>query len=284
MAKIITPKISKEEISEAINSIEQAVETGVPQADKPEEPGDKSMHVFRGIVQVMDAMSKVGISKDRTASTGKSGSYKFRGIDDVYNALGSELAKAKICILPQVQSRDVVERKSASGNALFYVTLMVQFVVRSAVDDSWCQIVTMGEAMDSGDKATNKAMSAAYKYAALMAFCIPTEGDNDSENQTHEVRAMTPPDDAIISELNPHMVPVPLLMNGKGSDWMKWGHSLSLVLKGAGTIDELEAWVKFNAAPLDTASKDAPKIYKRLAEIAETRRAEIEAMMGAKGV
>jgi hypothetical protein len=35
-------------------------------------------------------------------------------------------------------------------------------------------------------------MSAAYKYAAMMAFCIPTEGDNDTENQTHEVAAKQP--------------------------------------------------------------------------------------------
>lgn len=46
---------------------------------------------------------------------------------------------------------------------------------------------TFGEAMDSADKATNKAMSAAYKYAALMAFAIPTEGDNDADATTYEV-------------------------------------------------------------------------------------------------
>jgi hypothetical protein len=40
--------------------------------------------------------------------------------------------------------------------------------------------------MDSSDKATNKAMSAAYKYAAFQAFAIPTEGDNDTENNTPE--------------------------------------------------------------------------------------------------
>src|SRR5690606_19364534 len=44
-----------------------------------------------------------------------------------------------------------------------------------------------GEAMDSADKATNKAMSAAYKYAAFQTFCIPTEGDNDADATTHEV-------------------------------------------------------------------------------------------------
>ena len=37
--------------------------------------------------------------------------------------------------------------------------------------------------MDSGDKATNKAMSIAYKYACFQVFCIPTEEmmDPDAE-------------------------------------------------------------------------------------------------------
>jgi hypothetical protein len=44
--------------------------------------------------------------------------------------------------------------------------------------------------MDSGDKSTNKAMSAAYKYACIQSFCIPTEGDNDTENTTHEITSV----------------------------------------------------------------------------------------------
>ena len=43
--------------------------------------------------------------------------------------------------------------------------------------------------MDTADKATNKAMSAAYKYMAMEVFCIPTEGDNDADATTHEVKA-----------------------------------------------------------------------------------------------
>ena len=41
--------------------------------------------------------------------------------------------------------------------------------------------------MDTSDKATNKAMSAAYKYAAFQTFAIPTEADNDADGHTHEV-------------------------------------------------------------------------------------------------
>jgi hypothetical protein len=65
----------------------------------------------------------------------------------------------------------------------------VRFDFVSADDGSMHEVVTFGEAMDSGDKATNKAMSAAYKYACMQAFCIPTEGDNDADAKTHEVAA-----------------------------------------------------------------------------------------------
>lgn len=149
--------------------------------------------VYQAIVNVTQALSKDGIAKSRKNT---SQNYAFRGIDDIYNALASELAKNKLCVLPVVLERGCVERISAKGGALFYVTVEVAFDFVSAEDGSKHQIITHGEAMDSGDKATNKAMSAAYKYAALMAFCIPTEGDNDSENQTHEVRS-TIEDDAI---------------------------------------------------------------------------------------
>ena len=144
----------------------------------------KTMHVYKAIAAVTDALSKEGITKSRK---NQAQGYQFRGIDDIYNALAPELAKNKLCLLPRVLERTCEERQTKSGSTLFYVNVKVAFDFVSAEDGSRHEIVTLGEAMDSGDKATNKAMSAAYKYAALMAFCIPTEGDNDTENQTHEV-------------------------------------------------------------------------------------------------
>lgn len=140
--------------------------------------------VYQAIAAVTAKLAKEGISKDR--KNDQQG-YKFRGIDDVYNALAPFLADAKLCILPCVKSREVVERVNHKGTALFYVTVQVDFAFVSAEDGSEHHVVTYGEAMDSGDKATNKAMSAAYKYAAMQAFCIPTEGDNDADSTTHQV-------------------------------------------------------------------------------------------------
>ena len=150
--------------------------------------GQAVPHVYEAIAQVMARLSKDGIGKDRR---NESQGYAFRGIDDVYNALAPILSDVGLCILPAVKSREVVERATANGRTVFYVNVDVDFAFVSSKDGS-SHIVSMpGEAMDSGDKATNKAMSAAFKYACLQAFCIPTEGDNDADGSTHVV-ASTP--------------------------------------------------------------------------------------------
>lgn len=135
-------------------------------------------HVYQAINAVTSVMASEGLAK---IGRNNAQNYNFRGIDDVYNALARHLAKAKLCILPRVLSRSVTERTSTKGGAVSYVVLDVEFDLISAVDGSKHTIRTMGEAMDSADKATNKAMSAAMKYACLLAFQIPTEGDNDAD-------------------------------------------------------------------------------------------------------
>jgi len=141
-------------------------------------------HVYQAISSVMARLAKEGIGKDRK---NESQGYKFRGIDDVYNALAPLLSESGLCILPKVKSREVIERQTRNGGAVFYVTVDVDFHFVSVKDGSTHVVSMSGEAMDSGDKATNKAMSAAYKYACLQAFCIPTEGDNDADATTHQV-------------------------------------------------------------------------------------------------
>jgi hypothetical protein len=143
------------------------------------------MKVYQAINAVQGELAKIGIAKDGHNSQGAG--YKFRGIDAVYNTIAPLLSKHGLCILPRVLTRQVDERQSKNGGALFYVTVEVEFDFVASEDGSKHTVKTFGEAMDSGDKATNKAMSAAYKYAAFQAFSIPTEGDNDADAHTHEV-------------------------------------------------------------------------------------------------
>lgn len=151
-----------------------------------------SNEVYQAIASVQSELAAEGIAKDRN---NQQQGYKFRGIDDVYNALAPVLAKHGLCILPRILSREVTERQTKNGNALFYVIVEAEFDFVSAKDGSKHTVKTYGEAMDSADKATNKAMSAAYKYAAFQSFCIPTEGDNDADGTTHDVkpRSSQPP-------------------------------------------------------------------------------------------
>ena len=78
------------------------------------------------------------------------------------------------------------------GGVLFYVVVKAEFDFVAIEDDSKHTVTTYGEAMDSGDKATNKAMSIAYKYAAFQAFCIPTEETaQDPDSQVHNPSPQT---------------------------------------------------------------------------------------------
>lgn len=160
------------------------------------------MSVYKAINKVQEALSQAGISKDRR---NQQQGYNFRGIDDVYNVLSPLLAKHGLCILPRMLARQCEERQTAKGGTLFYVTVEAEFDFVCAEDGSKHTVKTFGEAMDSGDKATNKAMSAAYKYAAFQAFAIPTEGDNDADAHTHEVEAsrqQTPDVSAILRSIS----------------------------------------------------------------------------------
>jgi len=142
------------------------------------------MSVYKAILAVAGEMSKQGISKD---GKNQQQGFKFRGIDQVFNALSPALVQHGLVILPRVLSCNVVERATKSGGAIFYTTLDVEYDFVSAEDGSKHTVRVVGEAMDSGDKSSNKAMSAAYKYACFQAFCIPTEGDNDADATTHEI-------------------------------------------------------------------------------------------------
>ncbi|HAV2174420.1 TPA: single-stranded DNA-binding protein [Enterobacter cloacae] len=154
--------------------------------------------VYAAISGVASALAEKGISKER--KQGSQVNYAFRGIDDIYNALAPELVKNKLLILPRYTERTSVERTSKNGGALFYITVRGDFDFVSTEDGSIHTVTTYGEAMDSGDKATNKAMSIAYKYAAFQAFCIPTEETAiDADAETHQVQ----PADAETHQVQP---------------------------------------------------------------------------------
>ena len=158
------------------------------------------MHVYEAIAAITASLSKVGIAKGRKTQQGGGASFAFRGIDDVLNALSPLLAEHKLCIFPRVTNRASVERQTKSGGALFYTTVNAEFDFVSAVDGSKHTAATIGEAMDSGDKSTNKAMSIAYKYAVFLTFCVPIEGTPDADGEVYEISGAMPMKESTLTD------------------------------------------------------------------------------------
>lgn len=138
----------------------------------------KVPHVFVAMNAVATDLARIGVSKDQR---NKAQSYNFRGIDDLYNVLAPLLAKHKLLIIPRVTARTETERKTKSDGTMYAVALNVSYHLRSAVDGSWVDGSTFGEAADTADKATNKAMSAAFKYFVIQTFSIPIVGSDDPD-------------------------------------------------------------------------------------------------------
>uniref|UniRef100_A0A6M3XB45 Putative Erf family protein n=1 Tax=viral metagenome TaxID=1070528 RepID=A0A6M3XB45_9ZZZZ len=138
--------------------------------------------IFERMAKVMQDVDFIG--KDRK-NTGQN--YNFRGIDDVYNALHEKLAANQIFVAPGVIAAHHEERTSKSGSVLIYriITMRYRFYT---TDGSFVEMESIGEGMDPGDKSSNKAMSAAQKYALIQAFLIPTKEEKDSENDSHELK------------------------------------------------------------------------------------------------
>lgn len=143
------------------------------------------MKILAAMSAVQSALSTEGISK---ANRNQQQGYNFRGIDDCYNAVSGLFARNRILPVPSYTDIKQEERASSNGKAIFVTRLLGMFEFVSMEDGT--KIVAgpfPGEAMDTADKSTNKAMSASFKYALMQVFTIPTVGDNDADATTHEV-------------------------------------------------------------------------------------------------
>ena len=138
----------------------------------------KKMSIYEAISRCMEEIGAVG--KD---AVNKQQGFKYRGIDAVMNAINPALVKNHVFIVPEVLDQQRQERTTNKGAVLIYSICRIKYTFY-AEDGSFIEAVTVGEGMDSGDKATNKAMAIAFKYACFQVFCIPTEEMKDPDEET----------------------------------------------------------------------------------------------------
>lgn len=136
------------------------------------------MNIYQSITKILEEVPAIGKGK-----TNSQQNFKYRGIDDVMNVFQPILAKHKVFIVPQVLEQKREERTTSRGGNLIYSICKIKYTFY-AEDGSSVEAIVIGEGMDSGDKATNKAMAIAMKYAMFQVFCIPTEEMKDPDSET----------------------------------------------------------------------------------------------------
>lgn len=137
-----------------------------------------------GIVSALSAiMAEVGAVKKGDYNEGQR--FNFRGIDAVVNAVSPALRKHGIVVTPKVQQFDYgTVEIGRNRTPMGHVRVIVEYTF-TAEDGSSLSATVPGEAMDSGDKATAKAMSVAFRTALLQALCLPTD-EPDPDAQSYE--------------------------------------------------------------------------------------------------
>ena len=138
------------------------------------------------IYESISAIMAEGYSIDKGKRNQQQG-FMYCGIDDVMNTFYPLLSKYKVFVVPEVIGRDREERQTNKGGNLISSILTIRYTFY-AEDGSSVSAVVVGEGMDSGDKASNKAMAVGMKYAMFQTFCIPTEEmrDADPDKECHD--------------------------------------------------------------------------------------------------
>ena len=134
--------------------------------------------IYGKISQIMKDCPAIG-KNQRNAQQG----YAYRGIDDAMNTLQNLLPKYGVFYVPEVLESSREERTTKSGGNLIYSILKVKYTFY-AEDGSHVAAVVQSEGMDKADKSSNKAMSAACKYALFQVFNIPTKEFVDPDATT----------------------------------------------------------------------------------------------------
>ena len=138
---------------------------------------EPTKQIYGKILDIQDELP--AILKGREFTVNGKVMYKFRGIDDLYNAINPLFKKHRVFMTPEILEHESTEKLSASGKALFYEKMVIKYSL-FAEDGSSVTASTKGIGMDSGDKAGNKAMSVAQKYALIQNALMSLEFSDDA--------------------------------------------------------------------------------------------------------
>jgi len=185
------------------------------------------------LLGAMRDICKIGIGKTSQANAG-SASYRFRGIDAAMNEMSPILVNNGITVTPRYSELVIQERAKDAGKFSRFVTIKGAFTF-AAEDGSSVTAEAYGEAMDSGDKATIKAQSVAFRTVLFQQFIVPVmamDTELDGEDSS--------PDDSILDGLREASLDgmealkaAYATLNPPDALWKREAHSLKLAAQKA---------------------------------------------------
>ncbi len=168
---------------------------------KPAEPVAPKTKAGELEPRQMNIYQKIAAITGEVGAIAKGGQNKEQGYAFIeYAAVAGELrqlfAKYGVVIIPNMppvaeQHRNEFTTKNGKGGVALLIDFKFDIVNADAPEDRF-NVGWTGEAVDYGDKATNKAATAALKYYLMRQFNISEKGEQEADNQTPERPAYEP--------------------------------------------------------------------------------------------
>lgn len=136
-------------------------------------PTTEPLGIHEALVKIIKELP--GIGKD---SSGQGLPYNYRGVEDIVPVVKRLFAEHGVHMTAE---HEIVSDADKQGNSGKQRRVVLQSTFQfHALDGSFVETTTIGEAMDVQDKAFNKAMTAAYKYALIQTLTIADGDDPDA--------------------------------------------------------------------------------------------------------
>ncbi len=122
-------------------------------------------------------MSQVGYVQKKKAG---GLNYTFAGEAALIQALRPWMVLAGVTMhVAKIINKVREQYETKSGTVMQSITLDALIRFTHAASGTFIEVMSSGEGSDTGDKASNKALTGAYKYALRQTFCIETGDDPD---------------------------------------------------------------------------------------------------------
>lgn len=142
--------------------------------------------IFSKMVAIMQSIGTIGKAQKNTFHN-----YQYRGIDDIYNALGPIMSEAGVFMTSDILDHTTQTLVNAKGEQYQDHAIVIEYTFW-ATDGSHISTVVVGEGADKGDKAVYKALAGAHKYALLQTFIVPTADVKDAEANSPDLTGDKP--------------------------------------------------------------------------------------------